>query len=78
LLDQQNRVHRTDVALGVRNGENVEIVSGLELNQRIVGAGAAFLQDGEQVRTLAPPAPAATPGDGAANTSGPSLRGREG
>lgn len=78
LLDQENHVHRTNVALGVRDGDNVEVVSGLELSQRIVGAGAAFLQDGEEVRPLATPAPAATPNEGEANTSGPSLRGREG
>lgn len=78
LLDPQNRVHRTDVALGVRDGDNVEIVSGLALNQRIVGAGAAFLQDGEEVRPLAPPAPAATPEAGEATTDSPPLRGREG
>lgn len=68
-VDEQSRVHRTNVALGTRDGTAVEIVSGLSLNQRIVGAGAAFLQDGEQVRVLsdAPPTP-----------QGEQIRGREG
>ena len=69
VVDEQNRVHRTNVALGTRDGTAVEIVSGLSLNQRIVGAGAAFLQDGDQVRVLAdaPPTP-----------QGEQIRGREG
>jgi RND family efflux transporter MFP subunit len=68
VVDQQNRVHRTHVTLGARDGDHVEIVSGLELNQRIVGAGAAFLQDGEEVRVLADQPVAAPSTD---------LRGRE-
>jgi RND family efflux transporter MFP subunit len=70
VLDQQNHVHRNDVEIGARDGDWVEVVSGLELNQRIVGAGAAFLQDGEEVRTLTPHA--ATPEPAA------ELRGRKG
>lgn len=72
--DREEPVHvvrRANVALGVRDGDMVEIVSGLELGQRIVGAGAAFLQDGDEVRPLTPEIPA-PPADGAA------LRGREG
>lgn len=50
---------RVNVALGGRDGEQVEIVSGLNVNRRIVGAGAAFLQDGDEVRLLnEPPSPA--------------------
>jgi hypothetical protein len=68
-------VSRQNVQLGGRDGDNVEIVSGLRAGQRIVGAGAAFLQDGEQVRVLQTPAaeqPAASqlPAEG--------IRGREG
>lgn len=72
-------VHRADVLLGARDGDWVEVVTGLELNQRIVGAGAAFLQDGDDVRPLAGPA-APAPAENAApeaNVAGPSLRGRE-
>lgn len=73
VLDQENVVHRANVELGARNGDLVEVRSGLELNQRIVGAGAAFLQDGEPVRPLTPePSPASTARDGE------QLRGRQG
>ncbi len=70
-------VRRANVALGVREGDNVEIISGLNVNQRIVGAGAAFLQDGDEVRPLASETPRRPASDGEANTQ-PSLRGREG
>ena len=50
---------RANIALGGRDGEQVEVMSGLELNQRIVGAGAAFLQDGDEVRVLAQRQPSA-------------------
>ncbi len=69
-VDQQNRVRRANVELGAREGEMVEVRSGLELNQRVVGSGAAFLQDGDIVSPLAAAQPAA-PANGA------SLRGRE-
>jgi hypothetical protein len=65
-------VHRANLTLGARDGEHVEVLSGLDLNQRIVGSGAAFLQDGDTVAPLA--ATAAVP----ARTAGPALRGREG
>lgn len=80
-------VHRTNVMLGARDGVNVEVVSGLELNQRIVGAGAAFLQEGDRVRLLdeapAPPQtetpPASTPEPRPTKTgSSGDIRGREG
>jgi RND family efflux transporter MFP subunit len=65
-------VHRVNVQLGVREGDLVEIRSGLSANQRIVGSGAAFLQDGDQVEPLAPPSQA--PSAAADST----LRGRGG
>ncbi len=68
VLDGQNRAQRVNVALGVRDGDLVEIASGLELNQRLVGAGAAFLQPGDRVQPL--------PQQTAPQTTG--LRGREG
>lgn len=67
-----NRAHRSPVALGIRDGDMVEITSGLQAGQRVVGAGAAFLQDGDLVRPIAAPAPAQ---DAAA---GEQLRGRTG
>jgi RND family efflux transporter MFP subunit len=52
VVDQASRVHRTEVALGRRDGDWVEVTHGLIAGQSIVGAGAAFLQDGDEVRIL--------------------------
>lgn len=52
VLGDDNRVRRVDVGLGARSGDAVEIVEGLEAGQRIVGAGGAFLTDGETVRPI--------------------------
>lgn len=73
VVDQDNRARRFDIALGARSGDLVEVVSGLELNQRIVGSGAAFLQDGDEVRIITPQAPVEE-----RQQSGGDLRGREG
>jgi HlyD family secretion protein len=82
VLDQTNNVHRTNIELGARDGDWVEVVSGLELNQRIVGAGAAFLQEGDEVRPLteeAVPTPAGdAPHDQSGENNSGELRGREG
>ncbi len=67
-IDDTNRVRRANVSLGLRSGDVVEITSGVDLNQRVVGSGAAFLQDGDEVRLIAErPAP----------TESETLRGRE-
>ena len=69
-------VRRQNVQLGGRDGDLVEVVSGLESGERIVGSGAAFLQAGESVRVLQPPTPQA-PAASEANTTGDAIRGRE-
>lgn len=69
-------VRRQNVQLGGRDGDLVEVVSGLETGERIVGSGAAFLQAGESVRVLTPAradAPAATE----TNAASEEIRGRE-
>lgn len=77
VLDDTSHVHRINVQLSGRDGDWVEVTSGLSAGQRIVGSGAAFLQDGEEVRILQPRAPAAeTPATTNAPTEG--IRGREG
>lgn len=80
-VDNRNIVHRTNVETGVRDGDMVQIISGLTAGQRLVGSGAAFLQDGDHVRPLAVQAPvapaAATPPSAPAQDSA-KLRGREG
>ena len=59
VVDQQNHAHRTNIDVGARNGDMVEVRSGLALNQRIVASGVAFLQDGDPVQVIQPQAPAA-------------------
>lgn len=68
-----NTVQRVNIALGARSGDVVEITAGLAPGQRVVGSGAAFLQDGEKVRVIAPPSAAAP-----AEAQPTDLRGREG
>lgn len=76
VLDHTSHVHRIDIQLGGRDGDWVEVTSGLSAGQRVVGSGAAFLQDGEEVRVLQPPAPAAETPAPTAPAEG--IRGREG
>jgi RND family efflux transporter MFP subunit len=56
--ETQYVVQRTNVRLGSRDGDWVEIVEGVAPGNSIVGAGAAFLQSGDQVRPLTPERPA--------------------
>lgn len=48
-VDDKNRVKQTVVQLGQRQGEAIEIISGLAENARVVASGAAFLNDGDSV-----------------------------
>lgn len=76
VIDDTSHVHRVNVQLGGRDGTWVEVMSGLDPNQRVVGSGAAFLQDGDEVRVLEPqrePQAEASNDAGAAED----LRGRE-
>jgi RND family efflux transporter MFP subunit len=79
VVDDTSHVHRVNVQLGGRDGEWVEVLMGLDPGQRIVGSGAAFLQNGEAVRVLQPPQPAPTrpPNDNPA-VPNPDIRGRKG
>lgn len=82
VVDAQNHARRTNIDVGARTGEMVEVRSGLALNQRIVAAGVAFLQDGDPLQVIQPPAaPAAapaTPQRRTENTEPAELRGRQG
>ncbi|MES1199320.1 MAG: efflux RND transporter periplasmic adaptor subunit [Pseudomonadota bacterium] len=51
-LAADNSAIKTAVTLGQRDQDWVEIVSGLNLNDRIVGSGAAFLRNGDKVRPI--------------------------
>jgi RND family efflux transporter MFP subunit len=50
VVSPDNHVHKTYVTLGAREGDLVEISSGVAVGARIVGAGSAFLRDGDSVR----------------------------
>lgn len=53
-----NKAHQQTVKIGVKQGDNVVIVDGLEENQRIVSTGAYGLPDNTKIRIEAPPEPA--------------------
>lgn len=87
VIGDEDRVIKAPLTLGVRDDDWVEVVSGAPAGARVVGAGAAFLQNGDRVRPLtlegAQPAPpgetAAPPTESESQPSGePDLRGREG
>lgn len=85
VITRENRVAKTPILLGARDGDWVEVVSGPAIGAHVVGSGAAFLQNGDPVRPLAPaasaaPAPAEEPEAPNSQTQprGNDLRGREG
>jgi len=57
-LDDQNKVAQTKVAVGQRMGDQIEIVSGLAADTRVVASGVGFLADGDLVRVVDAPAAA--------------------
>ena len=74
-VDEKNRVKQTLVQLGQRQGDAIEVLSGLAANARVVASGAAFLNDGDSVNVTTgaghakaadTAAPAATPASAAA------------
>ncbi|MCL2186436.1 MAG: efflux RND transporter periplasmic adaptor subunit [Treponema sp.] len=51
-VDEKNIARRQEVTLGIENEELVEILSGVELGDRVVSAGQNFLSDGDLVRIV--------------------------
>ena len=49
-LDNEDRVRRTPVMLGVRSGPRVEIISGVVAGTRVVASAAAELKTGQRIR----------------------------
>jgi HlyD family secretion protein len=84
LINPDDRVAKTAVTLGGRDGDLIELASGAPAGARVVGSGAAFLQNGDHVRPLAPAnatpeaasQPQTTPPQAQPQAS--DLRGREG
>ena len=72
-IDANNRVRRTPIQIGMRENGMIEARSGLTAGMRIAGPGAAFLQDGDEIRPMQA-ATAPPQRQGAANDA---LRGRD-
>jgi HlyD family secretion protein len=53
LVVNADRVHRRTVTTGIRQGDRIEVTSGLEVGEIIVVEGAGFLNDGDLVQTAA-------------------------
>lgn len=66
---------RVPVQVGLRQDQMVEITGGLQSDAIVIGAGAAFLQDGDRIRPLERRATNAPPGNEASDAD---LRGRAG
>ncbi len=76
VVDASNHAHKTPIRTGLRDGDMVEILAGIEPGARLVGAGAAFVQDGDAVNPIdAHPAPPQRQGE---NEDPLQLRGRSG
>ena len=54
-----SKVSEAKVTVGRRVGDRVEITGGLDANARVVASGGGFLSDGDTVRVVDGPAPAA-------------------
>ncbi len=57
-VGEGNKVQQLKVAVGRRNGDRIEVTSGLDAKARVVAQGAGFLADGDVVRVAAAPAAA--------------------
>jgi multidrug efflux pump subunit AcrA (membrane-fusion protein) len=53
-----NRAHLQAVQMGIQNGDEVQILSGVKTGQRVVTTGAYGLPDNAQIKIEHPPAPA--------------------
>ncbi len=52
VIGVDNRVHERGVVVGQRNGDRVEIRSGLKPGEAVVESGVAFLTDGDVVQVI--------------------------
>lgn len=53
VIGADSRVRTRKLVTGLRQGDRVEIVSGLQAEDRVVASGGAFLGDGDRVRVVA-------------------------
>lgn len=65
VIGARNAVHFTPITTGARNGDQIQVVTGLQAGQRVVVRGAGFLGEGDVVTVstgrAAAAAPAGTP-----------------
>ena len=52
IVDDNNIARRREVTLGIENEENIEVLGGLIIGDKIVSAGQNFLSDGDPVRIV--------------------------
>ncbi|MDR1466533.1 MAG: efflux RND transporter periplasmic adaptor subunit [Treponema sp.] len=52
IVDENNRAHQVEISIGLENEEQIEVISGLEVGDRIVFEGQNFLTDGDVVRIV--------------------------
>ena len=61
----EGKVLQRKVTLGARQGEQVQVLEGVDGDLPLVRAGAGFLNDGDLVRVTRAPAPVAAPASAA-------------
>ena len=52
IVDEENNARRREVTIGIDNEDYVEILSGVNLDEKVVSAGQNFLSDGDPVRIV--------------------------
>ena len=52
IVDENNIARRREITFGIENEEHLEILSGVNLGDKVVTAGANFLSDGDLVRIV--------------------------
>ncbi|HKU27923.1 MAG TPA: hypothetical protein VJQ54_20805, partial [Candidatus Sulfotelmatobacter sp.] len=58
LAGADGRAHQQPVKLGIRNGDDVQVVDGLSENEKVISSGAYGLPDKTKITIAAPEAPA--------------------
>jgi multidrug efflux pump subunit AcrA (membrane-fusion protein) len=64
VIGPDNRAHQTTVKTGIRQGDKVQIVEGIEEGQRVISSGAYALPDKTKVTIEAAAEPAEKPAAG--------------
>jgi RND family efflux transporter MFP subunit len=70
LAGSDGRAHQQTVKLGIRNGDEVQILEGVTANDKVVATGAYGLPDKTKIKIEAAEAPAEGPGEGPKNSEG--------